>query len=89
MNTILKRLRLERGMSSRALAASVGVSHVTILRLERGVSTGHPRTRAALARAMGVPVDVLLLPDTKNGDAPKDAAAGVATTPVTTPDTTR
>jgi transcriptional regulator with XRE-family HTH domain len=86
MHTILKRLRLERGLSSRALAASVGVSHVTILRLERGISAGHPSTRAALARVMGVPIDVLLLPDTTNAVAPADDGAGV---PATTPETTR
>jgi transcriptional regulator with XRE-family HTH domain len=65
MRTILQRLRLERGLSSRALGREVGVSHVTITRLERGLSQGHPRTRAALARVMGVPIDVLLMPDTK------------------------
>jgi transcriptional regulator with XRE-family HTH domain len=68
MRTILHHLRLERGLSSRALASEVGVSHVTITRLERGLSQGHPSTRAALARVMGVPIDVLLLPDTKTND---------------------
>lgn len=62
MSTVLKRLRLERGYSLRALGREVGVSHVTITRLERGISQGHPSTRAALARVMGVPVDVLLQP---------------------------
>jgi transcriptional regulator with XRE-family HTH domain len=60
MPTILKRLRLERGLSTRALGEQVGVSNVTIGNLERGLSQGHPSTRAALARVMGVPIDVLL-----------------------------
>lgn len=64
MSTILKRLREERGYSARALGLEVGVSHVTILNLENGISRGHPRTRAGVARVLGVPIDVLLLPDT-------------------------
>lgn len=65
MPTILRRLRLQRGLSTRALAELVGVSNVTISNLERGLSKGHPSTRASLARVMGVPIDVLLTPDTK------------------------
>lgn len=64
--TILRRLRLERGYSSRALAAEVGVTHPVILRLERVGQGCHPRTRAGLVRALGVPFDVLMMPDTTN-----------------------
>lgn len=74
MPKVLKRLRLERGLSTRALAKQVGVSNVTINNLERGLSQGHPYTRASLARVMGVPIDVLLMsdptptPDAAGGD---------------------
>jgi transcriptional regulator with XRE-family HTH domain len=70
MPTVLRRLRLERGLSTRALGELVGVSNVTISNLERGRSQGQPRTRASLTRAMGVPVDVLLMPDTTNEKTP-------------------
>jgi transcriptional regulator with XRE-family HTH domain len=86
MSTILKRLRLERGLSSRALGRKVGVSHVTITRLERGISQGHPSTRAELSRVLGVPIDILLLPDTKNAADPKIDGAKAATSPATTPE---
>jgi transcriptional regulator with XRE-family HTH domain len=75
MSTILKRLRLERGLSSRALGEQIGTSHVTVTRLERGLSQGHPSTRAALARVMGVPVDVLLQP-VQNEDDRRSKSTG-------------
>jgi transcriptional regulator with XRE-family HTH domain len=80
--TILRRLRLERGLTLRETADLVGTSHVTIYNLERGESNGRPRTRAALARAFDIPADVLLMVDTttKNGAEPKPDAAGVTPT---------
>jgi transcriptional regulator with XRE-family HTH domain len=86
MHTILRRLRLQRGLSSRALADLVGCTHPTILAIESGRRTNsHPRTRHALEQALGVPFDVLLLPDTTNAAAlTDDGAAAPATTPETT-----
>jgi transcriptional regulator with XRE-family HTH domain len=68
LSTILKRLREERGYSARSLSLEVGVSHVTILNLENGISQGHPRTRAGLTRVLAVPIDVLLMPDQNDND---------------------
>lgn len=73
----LRRLRLERGLSSRALAAQVGCSHVTITNLERGVSHGHPRTRYALSQVMGLPIDTLLKPDIAATPGTMPSAASV------------
>lgn len=81
MSTLLHRLRLERGYSTRALAAEVGVSGPTIHHIEHGRRpTPHPRTCAALERVMGLPLDVLLMPDTTNAADPVGAdGAGTKT----------
>lgn len=76
--TLLYRLRIERGYSLRDLADEVGVcSYATLSRIERGhTQTPHPRTRAALARVLGVPFDVLTLPDNANAAADRKADDG-------------
>jgi transcriptional regulator with XRE-family HTH domain len=79
VNTVLRRVRLAHGMTQRELASAVGASQPTIHRLERGLQRGaRPRTVVRLERVLGVPLDVLLLPDHTNGAAPKDDAAGTA-----------
>lgn len=85
MPTVLRRLRTQRGYSLRDLASEVGVSHVTIRNIEQGAGC-HPRTRVALERVMGVPFDVLRLPDTTNAVALSDDGAGANRTPATTPE---
>lgn len=60
--TNLRKLRLQRGHSVRALARLTGVSHPTLLRLERGESWGSPATRAALSRYFGLPTHEILRP---------------------------
>lgn len=62
MKTNLYRLRRSRGLSKRHLGRLTGVSHPTIIRLERGDSWGSPRTRDALSAYFGVPVHELLRP---------------------------
>lgn len=74
--TILHRLRLERGLSIRDLAKRAGVSHMTIRRFEQGLSTGQPGTRYRVARALEVPIDILLMPDTKNAPGREAEGAG-------------
>ncbi len=60
--THLRALRRARGLSVRHLARLTGVSHPTILRLERAESWGSPKTRAALAEYFGLPVADILRP---------------------------
>jgi transcriptional regulator with XRE-family HTH domain len=79
MSTILMRLRVQRGLSQRALGALAGCSGPTIHRLETGAQKGaHPRTRYGLEQALGVPFGVMLLPEHGNGD-PKAAAENLST----------
>lgn len=87
--TLLRRLRLERGMSARDLAARCGVSHPTILAYENGrTRRGRPRNRARLAAVMGLPIDMLLMPD-PNADGRAEARPSeVATTRDAHPATT-
>lgn len=60
--TRLRALRRSRGLSVRHLGRLTGVSHTTLLRLERGESWGSPRTREALEAYFGVPIaDILCL----------------------------
>lgn len=56
----LRRLRHERGLTSREAAAHVGVSRATICRLETGQPGCMPLTRAAIERFYGAPLEDLL-----------------------------
>lgn len=60
--TNLRKLRLQRGHSVRALARLTGVSHPTLLRLERGQSWGSPKTREALTAYFDLPTHEILRP---------------------------
>lgn len=53
--TPLRRRRRELDLSQAALAASVGVSRVTINRIERGRVYPSKHLSTSIARAMGVP----------------------------------
>jgi transcriptional regulator with XRE-family HTH domain len=59
----LRFLRLDRGLSARALAVKAGVSHGQILRAER-TRRITPGLAKALADALGVTVDAVLWPET-------------------------
>ena len=56
----LKRCRLEAGLSLRGLARAAGVSHDTVMDIERGVRAPHPATVKKLAEAIGVAVGDLV-----------------------------
>lgn len=62
----LKRIRLERGLSLRALARQVGCSYNAIHTWEHGTARPQPRNAKALREALGVPLD-LLLADNEEG----------------------
>lgn len=86
MTTVLKRMRLARGQSCRQLGEEVGVSHATIHRLETGFTRGgRPETRARLAAVLGVPIEVLLMPEPGHGKTGPKPGLEVATTLTTTP----
>ena len=57
----LRRLRQERSLSLRELAAITGVSHDGIQKLETGQRDAHPRTIRKLAEALGVEPKELML----------------------------
>jgi transcriptional regulator with XRE-family HTH domain len=60
--TRLHALRRSRGLSGRAAARLIGVSHSTLLRLERGDSWGSPTSREALEAYFSLPIaDILQL----------------------------
>jgi transcriptional regulator with XRE-family HTH domain len=60
--TNLRKLRRARGLSLRHLARLTGVSHPTLIRLERGDSWGREKTRAALSEFFGLPIHYILRP---------------------------
>ena len=51
--------RLSRGLSMKQLAQAAGISTVTLSHIETGRRRGSFETRAALAKALDLPVDVL------------------------------
>jgi DNA-binding XRE family transcriptional regulator len=57
----VKVLRKHRGLTQAELAAVAGVSQGYVAELEAGRKTGAPETLKALARALGVPLDVLVV----------------------------
>ncbi len=57
----VRTLRSERGESQRGLAARAGVDRVSIARIEAGHQLPRYRTMVALAEALGVPLDRLLV----------------------------
>ena len=84
--TVLRRVRISRGMSTVALASTAGISRMTLWRLETGrQSTCQPRTRVGIERTLGLPFDVLVMPDTMNAAALADDGAGALTASATTP----
>jgi DNA-binding XRE family transcriptional regulator len=56
----VKVLRKHRGLTQAELAAAAGVSQGCLAELETGRKSGAPDTLKALARALAVPLDVLL-----------------------------
>ena len=62
MTTRLRELRRARGLSVRGLSLRCGVSHPTLLRLERGESWGSPKTRAALSAYFAQDIADILRP---------------------------
>jgi transcriptional regulator with XRE-family HTH domain len=61
VNTMeLKKLRMEAGLSLRALALAAGVSHDTAMEIEAGRRTPHPATVKKLAEALNVNVGDLI-----------------------------
>lgn len=75
----LRRLRLDRGLSQRKLAAEAGVDPLTIKRLEHGADPGDLPLRALhrLATALGIPAGDLLA--TPNNDTDRTSDDLVAT----------
>lgn len=59
----LKQWRLHRRLSQRALAEAAGLSHVTILRIEKGDYALNEDTLARLASALGTDVASILVRD--------------------------
>ena len=72
----LRRLRLEAGLSLRALALAAGVSHDTAMEIEAGRRAPHPRTVKKLADALAVSVSDLIdwESEDEKGKAPAAAA---------------
>ena len=61
LKTVIRKLRLAKGLSQRALAARVGVTAAYITMLERGTKTNPSLfTLRKLAKALGVPLTELL-----------------------------
>lgn len=56
----LRRVRIQRGLTLRALAEKAGVTHATISRLELLRETAYPITAERIAAALGVEVSALL-----------------------------
>jgi len=61
--TRLKRLRLERTMTQRELAAKAGITHDAISMIEHGKRQGRPSTVRKLAEALGVEPREILRPE--------------------------
>lgn len=72
----LERARLRRGLSQEALAALVGVNLTTIWRIEKGRQRPYPRTRLAIANALGMRIEDIR--ELANGDEepPADRSTG-------------
>jgi transcriptional regulator with XRE-family HTH domain len=72
----LRRLRLEAGLSLRALALSAGVSHDTVMEIEAGRRAPHPSTVKKLADALDVRVTELVdwVSEGERGKTPAAAA---------------
>lgn len=60
MHRKLKALREARRWSLHTLAAQAGISHVALLKIERGEVSPRLNTAEALAAALGVPLAALL-----------------------------
>jgi len=58
--TNLRRVRVDRGFSQRALAKRLGCTHVTVGHWERGNNHPTPALGKRLRDELGLPVDVLL-----------------------------
>ncbi len=71
----LRRLRLEAGLSLRALALAAGVSHDTVMEIESGRRSPHPATVKKLADALEVGVGELVDWESEDGKGKAPAAA--------------
>jgi transcriptional regulator with XRE-family HTH domain len=65
MDTPLKRLREDRGISAEAVAVAVGVSQAAVSRVENGKAQASPRLADRLARYFGNAItrDQILYPE--------------------------
>lgn len=59
----VRALREAKGISGRALASGAYITPAFLLRLETGHRQASPETQAALAHALGVPVEAITHPD--------------------------
>jgi len=67
----IQKMRLERGLTQKALATKAGVALNTVMRMENGQSPGSKMTRARVALALGLDIedaDVLIQPVKGAGD---------------------
>lgn len=67
----VKTLRESRKLSQKDLAEIIGVQVALVSRYERGLSVPSAATTIALARALQVTTDHLLIGSTKGSDAPQ------------------
>jgi len=58
----LRRIRRERGLSQHGLAAQVGISKISVSKMENGHHGPTVPTLATLARVLEVPMDELIRP---------------------------
>jgi len=81
--TLMRRIRKERGRTLQSLAAECGTTHATIRNYECGlIREGRPSVRAAIEKALGVPIEILLMPEAESAPVREDESAEVATQPV-------
>ncbi|WP_051914704.1 helix-turn-helix domain-containing protein [Thermorudis peleae] len=57
----LRQWRIEKGYGLKELARRAGVSHTTVLRIERGETHGQAGTYRKLAEALGLPGPLAIL----------------------------
>lgn len=63
----LRRAREARGITQQILAAKVGISQSVVAQYELGTKSPSVVTAEAIARALGIQIEVLLKGDKSNG----------------------
>lgn len=79
--TKLQQLRQEQGFSPKHLARRAGVTHDTVMKMERGAREPHPSTVAKVAKALGV--SLATLGDRPDEDISTDPPVAGDAAPVT------